>query len=142
MFNLRWWHEFEGSFTADFLWCSLAKKVFEVKFTVCCSYIYSGISKKLTLYKADISLRQKVYLGTDGLTVKLLFKILYKADSRKTDTFFMPQMTVLPISIKRTQVQKQFSRKKICIFFEKVFLTMFYSLVYILKNFFCSVLSH
>ena len=36
-FNLRWWHEFEGNFTADFLRCSLAKKLFGVKITLCCS---------------------------------------------------------------------------------------------------------
>ena len=43
------------------------------------------------------------------------------------------------ISIKWTQVQKQFSRKKTYIFFEKLLFTMFYSLVYILNNFFRSV---
>ena len=32
----------------------------------------SGISIKRTLYKADISLRRIVYLGTNGFTVKLL----------------------------------------------------------------------
>ena len=63
--------------------------------------LYSGISIKQTLYKADISLRRTFYLGTDGFTVKLLWKNLYKAnnykvDSRKTDTFFVPQMNFLP----------------------------------------------
>ena len=43
------------------------------------------------------------------------------------------------ISIKWTQVQKQFSRKKTYIFFEKLLFTMFYSLVFILNNFFHSV---
>ena len=62
---------------------------------------YSGISIKRTLYKAYISLKRTVYLGTDGFTVKLLWKNLYKADnykadSRKTDTFFVPQMNFLP----------------------------------------------
>ena len=41
-------------------------------------------------------MRRTVYLGADGFTVKLLPKNLYKvdnhkADSRKTDTFFVPQ---------------------------------------------------
>ena len=63
--------------------------------------MYSGISIKRTLYKADISLIGTVYLGTDGFTVKLLRKNVhtadnYKADSRKTDTFFVPQMNFLP----------------------------------------------
>ena len=53
------------------------------------------------LYKADISLRRTVYLGKDGFTVKLLWKNLYKvdsykADSRKMDTLFVPQMNFLP----------------------------------------------
>ena len=61
--------------------------------------MYSGISIKQILYKADISLRQTVYLGTDGFTVKLLRKNLYKADnykaeSRKADFFFVPQMNI------------------------------------------------
>ena len=49
------------------------------------------------LYKAYTSLRRTVYLGTDGFTVEFLWKNLckvenYKADSRKMDTFFVPQM--------------------------------------------------
>ena len=69
---------------------------------------------------------ESLYLGTDGFTVKLLLENLYKtdnykADSRKTNTFFVPQMNFLPkiFSIKRTQVKKQFSRKKTYIFFEE-----------------------
>ena len=45
-------------------------------------YMYSGISIKRTLYKADISLKRTVYLGMDGFTVKLLRKNLYKAERR------------------------------------------------------------
>ena len=41
--------------------------------------------------------------------------------------------------MKRTQAQKQFSRKKTYIFFEKLLFAMYYSLVYILNNFFHSV---
>ena len=107
---------------------------------------YSEISIKRALYKADISSRRTVYPGTDGFTVKLLWKNLYKADSykadsRKTDIFSCPKWTfgLKTISIKQTQVQKQFSRKKTYIFFEKLVFTMFYSLVYILNNFFHSV---
>ena len=82
-------------------------------------FLYSGISIKRALYKVEISLRQTVYLRTGGFTVKLLWKNLckadnYKADSRNTDTFSCPKWTscLKIISIKRTQVQKQFSRKK------------------------------
>ena len=54
---------------------------------------YSGFPIKWTPCKADIFLRRTVYLGMDGFTVKLLWKNIYKvdnykADSRKTDTFF------------------------------------------------------
>ena len=62
---------------------------------------YTGISIKGKLYKVDIRLRWTVYLRTDGFKVKLSWKSLYKADnykadSRKMDTFFVPQMNFLP----------------------------------------------
>ena len=61
---------------------------------------YSVIPIKRTFYKADISLRRTVYLGRDWFTVKLLWKNLliadnYKAQSCKTDTFFVPQINFL-----------------------------------------------
>ena len=91
-------------------------------------------------------LRRTVYLGADRFTVKLLWKNLYKvdnykADSRKTDSFLCLKWNfcLKIISIKRTQAQKQFSRKKTYIYFEKFLFTMFFSLVYILNNFFHSV---
>ena len=67
---------------------------------------YSGISIKRTPYKADISIRRTVTPCTDGYTVKLSLKNLYKADiykadiykadSYKTDTFFVHQMKFSP----------------------------------------------
>ena len=108
--------------------------------------VYSGISVRRTLYKAGISLRRTVFLGTDGFTVKLLWKNLckadnYKANSRETDIFFVSQMKFLPIYnlYKADKFTKQFSRKKTYILFEKLLFTMFYSLAYILNNFFHSV---
>ena len=101
---------------------------------------------KWALYKADISLRRTVYLGMDGSTVKLLWKISIKRTIIKRivvrrTLFSCPKWTfcLKIISIKRTQVQKQLSRKKTCIFFEKLLFTMFYFLVYILNDFYHSV---
>ena len=61
---------------------------------------YSEISIKRTFYKAEISLRRTVYLGTDVFRVKLLWKNLYKSDyykafNCKMDTFFVLQMKFL-----------------------------------------------
>ena len=55
---------------------------------------YCLIFTKLTRYKAVISLRWNITTCSDGVTVKLLQKSLYKADiykadSRKTDTLFI-----------------------------------------------------
>ena len=102
--------------------------------------VYSGISVKQTLYKAGISLRWTVFLGTDGFTVKLLWKNLckadnYKADSRETDIEIFAYNKLY----KAGKFTKQFSRKKTYILFEKLLFTMFYSLAYILNNFFHSV---
>ena len=57
----------------------------------------------------------------------------YKADSRKTDTFFAPQLNFLS----KTNFYKVDTTY---IFIEELLFTMFYSLVYIFKNFFHSVL--
>ena len=105
--------------------------------------VYSGISVKRTLYKAGISLRRTVFLGTDGFTVKLLWKNLckkdnYKAGSRETDIEIFAYNNLY----KADKFTKQFSRKKTYILFEKLLFTMFYSLAYILNNFFHSVSAH
>ena len=64
---------------------------------------------KWTPFKVDTSLRRMVLLYTDGFPVKLLQQNLYKtdtckADSHKTDTFFVYQMKNLPkkLSVKQT----------------------------------------
>ena len=62
---------------------------------------HSGISIKWTLYKVDISVDWQLIQERKVFTVKLLWKNLYtadnyKADSRKTNTFFVPQMNILP----------------------------------------------
>ena len=65
---------------------------------------------KWTPFKVDTSLRRMVLLYTDGFPVKLLQQNLHKtdtckADSHKTDAFFVYQMKNLPekLSVKQTR---------------------------------------
>ena len=69
--------------------------------------------------------------------ISIKWTIIKRTVVRRT-LFSCPKWTfcLKIISIKRTQVQKQFSRKKTYIFFEKLLFAMFYSLVYIFNNFF------
>ena len=89
---------------------------------------YSRISFEHTLYKVDFSLRRTVYLGTGGFTVKLLWKnsvnrTIIKRTVVWRTLFSSPKWTfcLKIISIKWTQVQKQFSCQKTYIFVEKFF---------------------
>ena len=56
----------------------------------------------------------------------------YKTDSRKTDTFFVPQMKFLPKNnlYKADTVQNNFQVKRHIFFFEKLLFIMFYSGLY------------
>ena len=70
---------------------------------------YNGISVKCIPFKAGTYLRRTMVPYTDGFTVKILQKNIYKADtykadSHKTDTFFVYQMKIFPkkLSEKRT----------------------------------------
>ena len=75
---------------------------------------YEKISIKLTIIKRTVVRRSLFSCPKLTFCLKIIFK-------------------------KRKQVQKQFSRKKTFIFFEKLLFTTFYSLVYILNNFVHSV---